>query len=116
MGYLKNGQGLEISPSVIGKRDEKKFQTFASWSAQTWHTDISRLGSNDDDDNDNDDDKAEDKFVSVFFYPFLVADTQFYKRLCPSIRWSIVPLIRPWARFEKWENERYRSFLCMYLC
>ena len=33
----KNGQGLEISPSVIGKRDEKKFQTFAMWSAQTWY-------------------------------------------------------------------------------
>ena len=30
----KNGQGLEISPSVIGKQDERKFQTFAMWSAQ----------------------------------------------------------------------------------
>ena len=25
----KNGQGLEISPFILGKRDEKKFQTFA---------------------------------------------------------------------------------------
>ena len=34
--FLKkqNGQGLEISPSVIGKQDERKFQTFAMWSAQ----------------------------------------------------------------------------------
>ena len=25
----KNGQGLEISPSVFGKRNERKLQTFA---------------------------------------------------------------------------------------
>ena len=25
----KNSQGLEISPSILGKRDNKKFQTFA---------------------------------------------------------------------------------------
>ena len=25
----KNGQGLEISPSALGKGDEMKFQTFA---------------------------------------------------------------------------------------
>ena len=31
----KNGQGLEISLSVIGKRNEKKFQTFAMWSTQS---------------------------------------------------------------------------------
>ena len=30
----KNGLGFEISPSIIGKRDEKKFQTLAMWSAQ----------------------------------------------------------------------------------
>ena len=28
-----------------------------------------------------------------FFYPmqFLVADTQLYKKLCPSVRWSVDP-------------------------
>ena len=26
---------------------------------------------------------------------FLVADTQLYKRLCPSVRWSVGPLVRP---------------------
>ena len=26
---------------------------------------------------------------------FLVADTQLYKRLCPSVRWSVRPLVRP---------------------
>ena len=30
----KISQGLEISLSVLGKRDEKKFQTFAMWNAQ----------------------------------------------------------------------------------
>ena len=25
----EKGQGLEINPSVLGKRDEKQFQTFA---------------------------------------------------------------------------------------
>ena len=30
----KNGEGLEISPSTLGKGDEKKFQTFAMWSTQ----------------------------------------------------------------------------------
>ena len=29
----------------------------------------------------------------VFFFRFLVADTQLYKRLCPSVRWSVGPSI-----------------------
>ena len=51
---------------------------------------------------------------------FLVADTQLYKRLCPSIGPSVRPSVRrsvgPWPRVEKWENKRFRSFLCMCLC
>ena len=37
--FLKkeNSQGLEISPSFLRKRDEKKFQTFAMQSAQMGH-------------------------------------------------------------------------------
>ena len=31
-------------------------------------------------------------------FPFLVADTQLYKRLCPSIRLSIGPSVRPSVR------------------
>ena len=55
--------------------------------------------------------------LSLFLcFFFLVADTQLYKRLCPSVgpsvRWSVRPLVRPsvrwWARVEKWENERFR--------
>ena len=38
---------------------------------------------------------------------FLVADTQLYKRLCPSVR----PLVGPWTRVEKRGNERFRTFL-----
>ena len=36
-GKMKNGQGFEINPSVLGNRSEKKFQTFAMWSAQVEH-------------------------------------------------------------------------------
>ena len=35
---------------------------------------------------------------------FLVADTQLYKRLCPSIGPSVRPSVGPSARVEKWEN------------
>ena len=54
--------------------------------------------------------------------PFLVADTQLYKRLCPSVsllvrwyvgllvRWS---LVRPWTQVKKRANEHFRWFLCM---
>ena len=34
------------------------------------------------------------KGQSIFFDLFLVADTQLYKRLCPSVCWSIGPLVR----------------------
>ena len=51
---------------------------------------------------------------------FLVADTQLYKRLCPSVgpsvRRSVRLSVRPSARVEKWEKERFRSFLCMCQC
>ena len=46
---------------------------------------------------------------------FLVADTQLYKRLCPSVR----PLVRraagPLTRVEKWKNERFEAF-CVCVC
>ena len=50
---------------------------------------------------------------------FLVADTQLYKRLCPSVRPSVGPSVR-WSvrndRVEKWKNERFGCFLCMFVC
>ena len=46
---------------------------------------------------------------------FLVADTQLYKRLCPSVgplvRWSVRPLVRPSVRDDrvgKCENAHFR--------
>ena len=59
---------------------------------------------------------------------FLIADTQLYKRLCPSVhpsvrwsvrpsvRWSVGPLVRHGDRVEKWKNERFGYFLCMFVC
>ena len=44
---------------------------------------------------------------SLFFF-FLVADTQLYKRLCPSVRRSVSPSIGN-DRVKKWENERFSS-------
>ena len=42
--------------------------------------------------------------ATIFIFRlFLVADTQLYKRLCPSVG--------PSARVEKWENKRLRTFL-----
>ena len=57
-------------------------------------------------------------------FMFLVADTQLYKRLCPSVRWSVGPSVRPSVRpsirhgdrVEKWKNERFGYFLCMFVC
>ena len=46
---------------------------------------------------------------------FLVADTYLYKRLCPSVRWSVGRSVGPWTRVEKWGNERFRCFLCMWV-
>ena len=40
---------------------------------------------------------------------FLVADTQLYRRLCPSVG----PLVRHGHRIKKWRNERFRYFLCI---
>ena len=47
---------------------------------------------------------------------FLVADTQLYKRLCPSVRWLVgrsVGWLVSWlvrhAQVEKWENAHFRS-------
>ena len=48
--------------------------------------------------------------------PFLVADTQLYKRLCPSARPSVRPSVRHGDRVEKWDNERSGYFLCMFVC
>ena len=52
-----------------------------------------------------------DFFAHIFLATFLVADTQFYKRLCPSVRWSV----RSGDRVEKWKNERFGYFLCMFV-
>ena len=42
---------------------------------------------------------------------FLVADTLFYKRLCPSV----LPSVRPSVRLgDRVENEHFRYFLCMF--
>ena len=40
---------------------------------------------------------------------FLVADTKLYKRLCPPIRWSVHPLVRPsvgpwWLSRKVWKR------------
>ena len=43
----------------------------------------------------------------LFLFSFLVADTQLYKRLCPSVRWSVGWSVRH-ARVEKWENAHFR--------
>ena len=39
---------------------------------------------------------------------FLVADTQLYKSLCPSIRPSVRPSVRRCQRVEKWKNAHFR--------
>ena len=46
---------------------------------------------------------------------FLVADTQLYKRLCPSVRPLVRPLVRG-DRVKKWENEHFRYFSCRFEC
>merc|ERR1712025_1482721 len=55
-------------------------------------------------------------FFCKILKKFLVADTQLYERLCPSVRplgrWSV----RHGNRVEKWENERFRYFFCMFEC
>ena len=34
----------------------------------------------------------------------------------PSVHWSVRPLVRLSVCIEKWENERFRTLMCMYLC
>ena len=46
--------------------------------------------------------------IAAHLCEFLVADTQLYKRLCPSIRPSVRPLVRPWTRVKEWENAHFR--------
>ena len=60
--------------------------------------------------------------TSLHFYwnAFLVADTQLYKRLCPSVHPSVRPSVR-WSvrhgdRVEQWKNERFGYILCMFVC
>ena len=36
--------------------------------------------------------------VVFFFFDFLVADTQLYKRLCPSVHWSVPCSVHPSVR------------------
>ena len=43
---------------------------------------------------------------------FLVADTQLYKRLCPSVGPFVGLSIGVWTLVEKWEKEHFRCFLC----
>ena len=54
-----------------------------------------------------------EKLISelLLFSRFLVADKRLYKRLCPSVRWSVGRLVRG-DRVEKWENERFR-YVCV---
>ena len=47
---------------------------------------------------------------------FLVADTQLYKRLCPSVCPSVCWSIGPSAQIEKWENKRSKTFLVANSC
>ena len=46
-----------------------------------------------------------------FLFDFVDADTQLYKRICPSIRWSIHGDL-----VEKWKKTWIRYFLCMFVC
>ena len=59
-------------------------------------------------------------FISNPIQPFFVADTQLYRRLCPSVRpsvhRSVGPSVRPSAWVEKCENECFRTLMCMFLC
>ena len=41
------------------------------------------------------DTKLDFTLLTIFTFIFLVADTQLYKRLCPSIHPSVRPLVRP---------------------
>ena len=58
--------------------------------------------------------------VVFYFYMlslFLVADTQLYKRLCPSVVRRLVGWsVGPWTRVKKWENKRFRTFLVADSC
>ena len=51
---------------------------------------------------------------------FLVADTQLYKSLCPSVGrlvgWLVGWSVRRGDRVEKWKNERFGYFLCIFVC
>ena len=51
--------------------------------------------------------------LKCLFFSFLVADTQLYKTI---VRPSVRPSVRHGHRVEKWENERFRFFLCMFEC
>ena len=47
---------------------------------------------------------------------FLIADPHLYKRLCPSVSPSVGPSVGRGDRVEKWKNERFGYFLCMFVC
>ena len=49
------------------------------------------------------------------WFLFLVADTQLYKRLCPSVGPSVRRSVGPWTWVEKCGNEHFRCFLCMWV-
>ena len=46
---------------------------------------------------------------------FLVADTQLYMWLCPSVG-PLVRLLVLGDQVEKWKNERFKYFLCIFVC
>ena len=46
-------------------------------------------------------------YLLQLYLLFLVADTQLYKRPCPSVRWSVGWLVRHGDRVEKCENAHF---------
>ena len=54
--------------------------------------------------------------LTIIIFIFLVADTQLYKRLCPSVCPLVGRLVGPWKRVKKWGNERFKTFLVADSC
>ena len=50
--------------------------------------------------------------LPLSFTVFLVADTQLYKRLCPSVCPSVRPSARPLVRHARVENAKNTHFRC----
>ena len=58
-------------------------------------------------------------FFDNYNHRFLVTDKQPYKRISlsvgPSVGLLVYPLVRG-DRVEKWRNERFEHYLCMFVC